>query len=164
MPPGPSQTRRTSTGAGGEGQPQLLAKCMTTPVGSMEPGYRWHWGPLGPKPRSAEHLESPRTGPRHRVPRGGWGHRLSTAPARPRGRCSRRLLGSQDGCWAPDEGWGWRGRLSLRGPAGLWPHRAAVPMDSLLWEELLGFPMYLRRGFRFLSSKASLSFLELLLC
>lgn len=35
---------------------------------------------------------------------------------------------------------------------------------SLLWEELLGFPMYLRMGFRFLSSKASFSFLELLLC
>lgn len=45
----------------------------------------------------------------------------------------------------------------------MWPPRH-VPVDSLLWEELLGFPMYLRRGFRFLSSKASLSFLELLLC
>lgn len=33
----------------------------------------------------------------------------------------------------------------------------------MLCEELLGFPMYLRIGFRLLSSKASLSFLELLL-
>lgn len=38
------------------------------------------------------------------------------------------------------------------------------PKYSLLWDELLGFPMYLRMGFRFLSSKASFSFLGLLLC
>lgn len=35
---------------------------------------------------------------------------------------------------------------------------------SLLWEEILGFPMYLRMGLRFLSSMASFSFFALLLC
>lgn len=36
---------------------------------------------------------------------------------------------------------------------------------SLLWEEIRGFPMYLRIGFRLLSdSRESFSFLELLLC
>lgn len=62
-----------------------------------------------------------------------------------------------------------KGRLSSRDRkwrVGPWLHpaQAADPLDSLLCEELLGFPMYLRIGFRLLSSKASLSFLELLLC
>lgn len=52
--------------------------------------------------------------------------------------------------------------LALKGQGPL--PKALLPEYSLLWEEVLGFPMYLRMGFRFLSSKASLSFLELLLC
>lgn len=47
------------------------------------------------------------------------------------------------------------------------PGRLAHPGTrrySLLWEEIFGFPMYLRMGLRFLSSRASLSFLALLLC
>lgn len=52
--------------------------------------------------------------------------------------------------------------LALKGQRPL--PKALLPEYSLLWEEVLGFPMYLRMGFRFLSSKASFSFLELLLC
>lgn len=52
--------------------------------------------------------------------------------------------------------------LALKGQRPL--PKALLPEDLLLWEEVLGFPMYLRMGFRFLSSRASLSFLELLLC
>lgn len=44
------------------------------------------------------------------------------------------------------------------------PRRLLLPKYLLLWDELLGFPMYLRMGFRFLSSRASFSFLGLLLC
>lgn len=44
------------------------------------------------------------------------------------------------------------------------PWRLLLPKYLLLWDELLGFPMYLRMGFRFLSSRASFSFLGLLLC
>lgn len=44
------------------------------------------------------------------------------------------------------------------------PQAAPWPLHSLLWEELLGFPMYLRMGLRFLSSIVSLSFFVPLLC
>lgn len=126
-------------------------------AGSMEPaagGTRGLWAPsLVLLNTSNPHTQALGTEPHAEV------EATAVRSARPpRGTLLQAAAGP------PDEGWGWRGRLSLRGPAGLWPHPAAVPMDSLLWEELLGFPMYLRRGFRFLSSKASLSFLELLLC
>ena len=51
--------------------------------------------------------------------------------------------------------------LALKGQRPL--PKALLPEYLLLWEEVLGFPMYLRMGFRFLSSRASLSFLEVLL-
>lgn len=72
-------------------------------------GCGWHQGPLGPKPCSAEHLESPRTGPRHRAPRGGRGHRRSQCPP-------AQGDAAPGSCWAP------RRRLGLvRSPV---PQRA----------------------------------------
>ena len=58
-----------------------------------------------------------------------------------------------------------RRRLQISRQQGGWrvqhPGRSRY---SLLCEEILGFPMYLRMGLRFLSSMASLSFFVLLLC
>lgn len=55
-------------------------------------------------------------------------------------------------------------RISSRQQGGCRVQHPRRSRYSLLWEEILGFPMYLRMGLRFLSSIASLSFFALLLC
>lgn len=73
--------------------------------------------------------------------------------------------------WKMNEEHQERGRTPMPAPPPPSLQAAPPPLPrpspcahSLLWEELLGFPMYFRMGFLRLSSAASLSFLVLLLC
>lgn len=85
---------------------------------------------------------------------------LEPAHSMMRGQRGPQAAQTRRGLWA-------RGCWEIRRPSAdvpVTPAQGCKPLYSLLCDELLGFPMYLRIGFRLLSSKASLSFLELLLC